>query len=167
MPEDLQNFYTDVDAAARRLESVHAERLQCRKGCSSCCVDGISVFEVESENIRTRHAELLENGVPHAEGACAFLDEEGACRIYADRPYVCRTQGLPLRWLEDADEGYIEYRDICPLNDDPEEPLESLSEDKFWTIGEFEGRLAMLQRSTDVADTRRIELRNLFPKHPK
>ena len=37
---------------------------------------------------------------PHPPGACAMLDADGACRVYAARPYVCRTQGLPLRWAE-------------------------------------------------------------------
>jgi Fe-S-cluster containining protein len=167
MQDEPKNFYLDVDAAAGKLESVHAERLQCGKGCSSCCVDGITVFEVEAENIRSRHGDLLEHGTPHDEGVCAFLDEEGACRIYEDRPYVCRTQGLPLRWVEEVDEGYVEYRDICPLNDDPEEPLESLSENKFWTIGEFEGRLARLQQQKDAEEGQRTPLRELFLKHSK
>jgi Fe-S-cluster containining protein len=167
MPDDIQKLYADVDTTARRLELIHAERLQCGKGCFSCCVDGISVFEVEAENIRSRHSELLEQGAPRAEGACAFLDEDGACRIYEDRPYVCRTQGLPLRWLEEVDEGYVEYRDICPLNDDPEVPLETLAENKCWTIGEFESRLAQLQQQEDRKDSGRTGLRELFLKRPK
>jgi len=34
--------------------------------------------------------------VPRAEG-CAALDAEGRCRIYAARPLVCRTHGVPVR----------------------------------------------------------------------
>lgn len=163
MKTDLDKFYAAVDAAARRLQKRHSERLQCGKGCSSCCVDGITVFEVEAANIRVRHRELLGKGKPHEKGACAFLDREGACRIYDDRPYVCRTQGLPLRWIEDADDSVIEYRDICPLNDDPEEPLESISESDCWTIGDFEGRLARIQASSDPG-MKRVHLRSLFTR---
>ncbi|MBK7707050.1 MAG: hypothetical protein IPJ30_15135 [Acidobacteria bacterium] len=54
--------------------------------------------------------------MPHTRGACAFLDQD-ACRIYPDRPYVHRTQGLPLRWIEDDLEEAFKYRDICPLNE--------------------------------------------------
>jgi Fe-S-cluster containining protein len=61
-------------------------RLQCREGCSACCVDDRSVFEVEAAHVRLHHAELLAIGTSHAAGACAFLDERGACRIYAERP---------------------------------------------------------------------------------
>jgi Fe-S-cluster containining protein len=118
------------------------------------------VFEVEAERIRTRHAGLLATGEPHARGACALLDAEGACRVYADRPYVCRTQGLPLRWI---DEGRgVELRDICPLNE-PGEPLETLSESACWTLGETEARLAELQRDFGRAG-QRVALRALFER---
>ena len=40
---------------------------------------------------------------------------------------VCRTQGLPLRFIEETDDGLAEFRDICPLNDDPKHPIEELS----------------------------------------
>ena len=96
-------LHAAVDRDAGRLHLLHAERLHCRRGCSACCVDDLTVFAVEAAPIRRNHAELLTHGVAHAEGACAFLDDEGACRIYAERPYVCRTQGLPLRWVEERD----------------------------------------------------------------
>src|SRR5882724_80743 len=81
-------LHVEVARETRRLHVLHAARLECRKGCSSCCVDGLTVFEVEAENIRAHHADLLAANAPHAEGACAFLDEHGACRIYGERPYV-------------------------------------------------------------------------------
>ena len=108
----IASLHADIDRATRRLHLVHAARLQCREGCSSCCIDDLTVFEVEAEQVRRHHAELLATGTPHAVGACAFLDERGACRIYAQRPYVCRTQGLPLRWSEEGDDGTVERRDI-------------------------------------------------------
>ncbi|MBI3798314.1 MAG: YkgJ family cysteine cluster protein, partial [Deltaproteobacteria bacterium] len=99
---------------------------------------------------------------PHTEGACAFLNEEGACRIYAHRPYVCRTQGLPLRWIEEREDGSVsEMRDICPLNERGE-PLENLAEEACWSIGPFEGRLARLQAAAGNGEMQRIALRDLF-----
>ena len=162
--EALAQLYRDVDDKAERLAALHRARLQCGLGCSSCCIDGLTVFEVESENIRRHSGTLLRQGTPHAEGACAFLDETGACRIYAHRPYVCRTQGLPLRWIDETQDGdLIELRDICPLNDEGE-PLEALPETACWTIGPFEARLARLQARIDGGELRRIPLRSLF--HP-
>ncbi len=153
-------LHREIDGATRRLNVLHAARLECRKGCSACCVDGLTVFEVEADSIRRRHAALLASGSPHAEGACAFLDAEGGCRIYADRPYVCRTQGLPLRWIDERDDGAVELRDICALNE-AGEPLEELTADACWTLGPFEERLAKLQLTTGTGPSR-IHLRDLF-----
>jgi Fe-S-cluster containining protein len=127
-------------------------------------VGGITVYEVEARNMKAHHRRLLQNGIPHREGACAFLDSKECCRIYEDRPYVCRTQGYPLRWLEERDEGQVvEMRDICPLND-PGEPLETLPVEACWTIGPFEERLARLQCAVHGGQMIRIELRDLFRK---
>ncbi len=154
-------MHADVDREARRLNVVHAAQIQCRKGCSSCCVDGITVFEVEAEHIRDHHAELLATGTPHAEGACAFLDEHGACRIYSERPYVCRTQGLPLRWIEEQDGATVELRDICPLNEETGEPVERMPADACWSLGPVEERLGRLVLATR-AGSHRTRLRSLF-----
>jgi hypothetical protein len=121
------------------------------------------VLEVEAERIVREHAELVEHGAPHAPGACAFLDSDGACRIYASRPYVCRTQGLPLRWLEEDEDGEIvEQRDICPLN--AEGPaLETLADDACWTLGPHEEQLILLQERSGRRLVR-IALRDLFSR---
>jgi hypothetical protein len=180
-----------VDARAGEIAALHGARLQCKRGCSGCCVDDLTVFAVEAERIRMHHAQLLGVGAPHPEGACAFLDADGACRIYADRPYVCRTQGLPLRWIDTEREA--ELRDVCPLNEpgergrrqrfsnsarsatrsrppsglgcplnEPGDPaLEALPEGACFTLGEVEARLAELQREFG-APGERVALRALF-----
>jgi Fe-S-cluster containining protein len=162
-PEALALLHADVDRDARRLHVLHAGRLHCRPGCSSCCVDGLTVFDAEAHRIRSHHAELLAHGTAREAGGCAFLDAEGACRIYADRPYVCRTQGLPLRWIEAGGRDAAdvrELRDICPLND-AGEPIEALPADDCWTIGPTEERLAQLQISGGGGAVRTL-LRDLF-----
>ncbi len=158
--DSIELLHADIAREARRLHVLHAARLECQEGCKSCCVDDLTVFDVEAERIRARHAQLLATGVPHPEGACAFLDELGACRVYADRPYVCRTQGLPLRWVEERDGAAVELRDICPLNEDGP-PIEELSADACWGIGPVEERLANLQRGT-AKGAQRTPLRDLF-----
>lgn len=158
----LAQLYHDIDRQSRELEMRHVNRLQCRRGCCDCCVDEITVFEIEAENIRRHYPELLAQGRPHPPGACAFLDENGTCRIYAHRPYVCRTQGLPLRWRETRPAGeVVELRDICPLNE-TEEPIETLPPEACWEIGPFEARLARLQAELDGGQLRRISLRRMF-----
>lgn len=162
LPETLEQFYDAVDARADRLSEVHSGRLNCKKGCSSCCVDEITVFRVEADRILERHRDLLETGVQHPPGACAFLDGEGACRIYEDRPYVCRTQGLPLRWFDEYEGQTVEFRDICPLNEEGPLPVEELPAEDCWTIGEFESRLAKIEASAHRGAGRRVPLRSLF-----
>lgn len=161
--ETVRRLHREVDAQAARLVVMHEQRLRCRLGCTECCQDDIRVFDIEADVIRQAHRSLLDGGTPHAEGACAFLDSEGACRIYAHRPYVCRTQGLPLRWLDETDEGaVVEMRDICPLNDDDFSPVEALEAEACWTIGPFEEALATLEERWDGGEMRRIPLRDLF-----
>lgn len=160
--ESLISLYREVDEKVAVLTVRHGDRIRCRNGCDPCCVDGITVFEVEAENIRGAHGPLLSEAEPHPPGKCAFLDEDGACRIYESRPYVCRTQGLPLRWIEEKACGVtVEMRDICPLNEEGA-PVESLSPESCWTLGPFEARLAGLQRRAGGGETERIALRSLW-----
>ena len=161
----VERFHAVVDEAARPVADANAGRLRCAKGCAACCVDGLTVFPIEAAVIARHHPELLRDGVPHPPGACAFLDDDGACRIYAQRPYVCRTQGLPLRWLRSEEDGSepVEARDICPLNaGDADEPdLCDLPPEHCWTLGPFEARLAARQASVGPAEER-VPLRALF-----
>jgi hypothetical protein len=159
----VETLHREVDAAAAAIAEGHGARLRCGRGCSACCVDDLTVFEVEAERIRRAHPALLDAGVPGPPGGCAFLGSQGECRVYAERPYVCRTQGLPLRWLEELEDGgaIVERRDICELN--LEGPaLESLPEASLWQLGPFEQRLATLQHSVDGGQGRRVALRSLF-----
>jgi Fe-S-cluster containining protein len=161
-PDSIARLHADIDRATRRLRTVHGARLKCREGCSSCCIDDLTVFDVEAAQVRRHHADLLATGAPHAVGACAFLDESGACRIYAERPQVCRTQGLPLRWTETEaeDDAAVELRAICPLNE-AGEPIVQLRADACWTLGPAEERLALLQLAAG-AGAPRTRLRDLF-----
>jgi Fe-S-cluster containining protein len=160
----IERLYAEVDSLSTILEKENASRLACKRGCNVCCIDGFTVYEVEAANIRRRCADVLSAG-PHAEGACAFLDERGCCRIYPSRPYVCRTQGLPLRWLdEDAEGEVVEYRDICALNEHGE-AVEQIAESKCWTIGPFEERLMRLQLAMSDGTVKRVALRSLFDNH--
>lgn len=157
----LRRLHAAVDALAAPLVEEHAARLRCTRGCNACCVDGLTVFAFEAAGIAERHAELLAEGMPHPKGACAFLDAEGACRIYPSRPYVCRTQGLPLRWLEESAGDVVELRDICALNDEGP-AITDLRAEQCFTLGPVEERLQVL--STEAGADQRIALRTLFAR---
>jgi hypothetical protein len=149
--QKLDTLHRAIDTISTALSARHAARLKCKLGCFACCTDGLTVFDVEAERIQQGIGETLRGARPSVEG-CAFLDEQGGCRIYAYRPYVCKTQGLPLRWFDDA--GH-ERRDICPLNQ-TEEPLSSLDPADCWTIGRAEDILR------ELSDGERVALRDLF-----
>lgn len=158
--ESIEEIHGDVDRAVAALLLRLARPLHCEVGCQDCCIDDLTVFEVEAERIRrsVRDGAVIEVA---DEGRCAFLDDDGWCQVYEARPYVCRTQGLPLRWLEEAASGeWVERRDICELNEHLVALLE-LGEDECWTLGELEGRLAMAQARLDGGELRRISLREL------
>jgi Fe-S-cluster containining protein len=162
---NVAEVHRRIDARVAPLVAHHGGRLHCRKGCSGCCTDDLTVFEVEADEIRRNYTDLLRSGEAHTPGACAFLSSEGLCRIYEHRPYVCRTQGLPLRWLEeDEAEDIVEYRDICGMSQDTLDPI-ALSEDECWLIGPFEEVLNDLQDLADGGAMRRVSLRSLFASH--
>ena len=160
----LRKLHEWIDVRAGEIALHHSQRLHCEQGCQSCCLDDLTVFPVEAERIRVSHGVLLRDGAPHPPGACAFLGSAGECRIYADRPYVCRTQGLPLRWFAEDDSGEIcEKRDICPLNAE-ETALDELPEEACWLIGPVELELAKLQAEIRDPYADRIALRALFDR---
>ncbi len=106
-----------VDAQAVRLCALHGEDITCRPGCDGCCVN-LTVFPVEFFAIR--HA-LQQNGRSpavigfDATAACGFLSD-GRCRIYAYRPIICRTHGLPILFLDDAAEPPAWQVTFCERN---------------------------------------------------
>ena len=163
----IRRFHEEVERAVAEVTARLPFRLACRRGCTDCCLDDLAVFPLEADRIRSEAAGLLAAGTPAPAGRCAFLADDGACRIYESRPYVCRTQGLPLRWHEAQE---TERRDLCPLSDEPlaaaGHELGKLAPDQCWQLGPFESRLAGLQAEHHgFADPPpRIALRSLFDR---
>ncbi len=168
--ERVAALHTAIDSLTAPLSRMHAERLVCARGCRACCIDDLTVFEPEAALIRAHHSELLEVASPHAVGACAFLDDSGACRIYEHRPYVCRTQGLPLRWIAEDDSAgdnkeVVEHRDVCALNFTNGPAIETLPSEACWSIGPVENSLYDLASLTSSSPPSRTALRSLFSRN--
>lgn len=85
----------------------------CKLGCAACCHTQVSVTADEAELLarhinngldidRNRLKSLMLAGndsnkyysIPFKERACIFLDNAGGCRVYEDRPAVCRTNAV-------------------------------------------------------------------------
>jgi uncharacterized protein len=159
--KSLSLLYEKADARINHLRKIHKSRLHCGPGCWECCMDDISVNEVEAANIQFHYGDLLKNELPHPVGACAFLNDEKKCRIYDKRPYVCRSEGLPLQWAEERNGKTVAFRDICPHNGEGT-PIEGLPENECWQIGPVELELAKLQNALGKGMMKRVKLRELF-----
>ena len=168
--DTMLNFYTKVDEACQKLlDKLERNniRLNCKKGCCHCCQDNLTMTQAEAAVIRKLFPNIG-NEKPHDPGACPFLDENGLCRIYIARPYICRTHGLPMRWIEGTDnsddtseeDDPIEQRDICELNDDCID-LIAISPDLCWNSEVAEMQLAIMNIYTYSAQVR-IPMRSFF-----
>lgn len=98
----LEELAAKVDAFFARVAARHGADMQCSTGCSDCCHVRLTVTAAEAAAIRARVAAWpaeqrhnLANQGPS--DRCAALDAAGRCRIYAARPLVCRSHGVPIR----------------------------------------------------------------------
>ncbi len=124
----LGELFAKVDAffdrAAARFPG--PEGITCHAGCADCCRRRFSVTAVEAEGIAEGLASLpaaarealagrATGGDP---GVCPALGEDGRCAIYAFRPVICRTHGLPIRFAAEPSAGprRLPVVDACPRN---------------------------------------------------
>ena len=168
----LRVLHSTIDGRVKVLEEEHQDFMRCKRGCSDCCQDDLTVFSIEAQRIEDFLSESAhrQDFTIHPAGSCAFLHPtHKTCQVYEVRPYVCRTQGLPLRFIEETDDGLAEFRDICPLNDDPENPIEELPAESCWEIGPTEGELWQLAKAMTDSDPikERIGLRAIAKKSIK
>ncbi|MCK6521975.1 YkgJ family cysteine cluster protein [Myxococcota bacterium] len=113
-PHPLRNLHAlreKVDQHSARVSAVYADQLACRAGCDRCCQTERTVSDVEHAALAEAVAALppltrARLGEQTTAGCSLLLD--GQCSVYADRPLICRSHGLPLMM-----EG---RRDACPLN---------------------------------------------------
>jgi len=128
-PPSAQERYLElaarVDALFERVIGRYAGAMQCGPGCTDCCAGGLTVALVEASVIAESLAAMpaparraAAEGASAADaGHCAALDGEQRCRIYAARPLVCRSHGLPIRTVADASAGEASAQlEVCPLN---------------------------------------------------
>ncbi len=108
MPASLAEYrllLAKVDAKVAEIAAHQAAQLACAAGCHACCAPDLTVAAVEAAAIaeflaahadKLSQVEALAVARPWGATRCAFLNRDGGCAIYAVRPLVCRTQGLPI-----------------------------------------------------------------------
>ncbi len=105
-----------VDEFAAGVFREYGRLIACSPGCDSCCtletVNAIEAWTLLSHAASLGSAERYairrraEDG-PGERGECVLL-ANGLCAVYAARPIICRTHGLPL---------YVDGTvDFCPRN---------------------------------------------------
>lgn len=94
------SFMDRFDEAVRGLR-VRAGRAGCGDGCGDCC-RARSALPVEALPLLEHlalHPETLRYRGGGRKDACPFLAGQGGCGVPAARPFVCRTHGLPILFL--------------------------------------------------------------------
>ena len=116
-----------VDALCRGIQAVLSGRITCSEGCSSCCT-AITLFPVEAAALQAalqalpdeEQTAIRRHVAAHAGGERCPLLEDHRCLLYAVRPIICRTHGLPIIFSEGSERRV----DFCPLNlGEGEQPL--------------------------------------------
>lgn len=125
VPQDIEQEYVQlvekIDSLVENLITSNPDvKIKCGPGCDECCI-AFSVLPLEAALLADKLAQLphLNYRVP-AEGKCCLLLERN-CLLYDSRPIICRTQGLPLGYI-DEERGVIEVS-ACPVNFSPEYPF--------------------------------------------
>lgn len=117
--DNYRQLLERVDALCHGIEGALHEHITCSEGCSSCCT-AITLFPVEAAALKAaldalpvdEASAILQHVAGHAgDERCPLLSNH-RCLLYAARPIICRTHGLPILYLED-DEQRV---DCCPLN---------------------------------------------------
>lgn len=168
--------------------------LRCGAGCEACCHVSLSVSPLEAAELEAAlralddvaFAELVgrleesvnsdrsrvDDGSAHGDDdhdddlRCVMLGDDGRCAVYAARPLVCRSQGLPLAYPSDlvpieavraraGDKALV----WCPLNFTTRPPTGP----DLLDAGRLDEALALLNRAfvADGDPLRRIDLRDL------
>ncbi|PKP08168.1 MAG: hypothetical protein CVU09_16835 [Bacteroidetes bacterium HGW-Bacteroidetes-4] len=135
----------EIDAASVKLEKHHKNQIACKKGCSLCC-ESLRLFPLELAAIRQELGEYIQQ-LPKKRfrlnpKACRFL-VNNVCTIYASRPIICRTQGLPLLYENKQGTGF-EFS-TCRLNFN-EVAIESFNQDNALFMSPFNSRLFLLNQ---------------------
>ena len=161
--DTLIAFYQKVDEATEKIQENLKNQgicLNCKPGCCHCCQDDLTMTPAEAAVIKKLFPDL-KHQKPHAKGLCPFLDDQGLCRIYEARPYICRTHGLPLRWIsEDGNE----QRDICEINESCADIL-TLPQESCWNSDTAEMQLSLINLCT-YGDYARVSMRDFFIDSP-
>ena len=104
----LKSYYalrTRIDRFSTSVRARYSDEIVCAPGCAECCQAGLTLVMVEAVvlglalDIPEERIHLQAGQPPFSEeGSCALLSPDKLCTVYATRPLICRTHGLPLQY---------------------------------------------------------------------
>lgn len=110
-----------ADAFFQQVMASCPEQMICAPGCVDCCQQDLEVLAAEAlailgalDRLPAHALRALEAGTGDG-GACRLL-LDGRCAVYEDRPLICRTHGLPIRYGDPDDPGAPADVSCCVLN---------------------------------------------------
>lgn len=117
--DNYRQLVARVDALCHGIEAALREHITCSEGCSSCCT-AVTLFPVEAASLKEvldslpadQAAAVRHHVAEHAADERCPLLEHHRCLLYAARPIICRTHGLPILYTENNEQ----HVDCCPLN---------------------------------------------------
>ena len=120
----LAELAAQVDREFAEIQHRQGAQMQCRSGCSACCRLRLSITRVEETSLRRGLASMPESvrdvlaGRTRDENRemCPALDPEGRCQLYAHRPLICRSFGVPQRRRREVVLVNPPVIDVCDLN---------------------------------------------------
>lgn len=123
----LDELYAKLDGFFTRAHARYPEGITCHTGCADCCQRRFSVTGLEASALAEalaalpaeRRRELGRRARAGDLGVCPALDGDGRCALYAARPAICRSHGLPIRFsAPPAQPGArsLPVIDACPRN---------------------------------------------------
>lgn len=119
----LGELYAKLDAFFNQAKQNYGPTITCKAGCDDCCRRRFSVTSVEAalvlDAIDALPLEIrrsLQERSFRNESACPLLADNGQCVVYAARPAICRTHGLPIRFPAEPGVRSLPMIDSCPKN---------------------------------------------------
>jgi len=106
---NLDALRNKVDCHSARIMADHADQFACKAGCSSCCQTDRTVSDVEYAALQSALGALPPTqraALGKGKGCTLLVDNR--CALYAERPLICRSHGLPILVADGLD--------VCPLN---------------------------------------------------
>ncbi len=142
--QEIEKYFAlrqELDALCQDLAGLHESQMACGAGCDHCCMD-FSILPVEYHAIKKEMTSLPGQAFTTGpDSSCPFLVEH-RCAIYSSRPLICRTQGLPLLFMNEEQWELS----VCELNFQAYD-LQSFTAENTFPLDRFNSRLFLINQS--------------------